>query len=278
MSDLVPANETTADELALLQELGTVGLEDVDQADLTLPWMKIRHPRQLFVHPHTNEEFEELEVILLGVVKQRSLFPPELEGDGGAPLCKSFDHDEGFPTNVEEFPWDASGFERPEDGANVSLSCDDCRLKEFGTNPKNPKAPWCSERHVYPTLIMDPETGAYVPVLLAAQKTSIRPSKNYLSWFVTNKRPMFTVVTLLSLDAERRGTNEYSIIRFERLGNSDSSKWTYWADQFTKTKDMLTTPFFRDTQASTEQPVATPARAPRQPKQAAPQKNDLWDE
>jgi hypothetical protein len=275
MSDLVPA-QTTEAELAILQELGGVGLEDVDQSDLVMPRLQVKHQKQLFVNPQTNEEFEELEVVLLGMLKQRSLFPAVYDGENNPPLCRSLDFETGFP-RADVFPWEESGFDLDSYDDETGLPCEDCLLKDWGSHPTKPKAPWCEAQHTYPLLILG-EGGSMTPMIYTVSKTGLTPSKNYVSYFVTNKKPMFTVVTRLTLDAARKGGNDYSVPRFERLGATDSSKWRYWAEQFTSIKDMLHTRIQRDDTPA--QPVAAPARKaaarPAASRPAPPKDEDLW--
>lgn len=269
--ELVPVNENDPATLALLEELSGVGTEHVDQTDLVIPRLQVKHQRQQFVNPQTNEVYDELEVVLLGLIKQRTLWRPQLSDEGQLPLCRSYDYDHGYPPDDNEFPWEESGFPM---GTPQPLPCANCQLKDWGSHPVNTGKPWCQEQHTYPLLIIG-EDGSYTPMIFTVAKTGLTPSRNYVSYFVTNKRPMLSVITRLTLDGAKKGGNEYSIPRFERLGPSDSSQWRYWADQWQKINDMLTAPRAADVTTDDEQPVAAPAREPRQP--AAPAK-DLWAE
>ena len=100
MTDIVKA------DASLPADLAGVGLEDVDAGDITVPRLKIVHAEGVFQDNLSNAKFAELNVILLGLVKQRLMWDVEVEDDA-KPLCKSADFDHGIPS--DSFPWEASG-------------------------------------------------------------------------------------------------------------------------------------------------------------------------
>src|SRR5690606_25228480 len=73
------------------------GLEDVDASDLSMPRLQIVHEDAVWEDSLSNERFESLDVILLGLIKQRVLWPSEMGEESSAPLCKSYNHTQGFP-------------------------------------------------------------------------------------------------------------------------------------------------------------------------------------
>ena len=264
---------------ALPDDIRGVGLEDFDETDLITPRLSILHQLGVFEHPQTNQQWDSFECILLGMVKQRTLWKPVLE-EKGKPLCRSYDFKVGHPG--ENFPLDESGFTGEE---GDELPCADCELKEWGSHP-NTNAPWCNEQHVYPMLILDEEVG-YLPVILTLSKTGIKPSRSYLNPFMNNQRPLFTAVTRLSLDKNRKGGNIYSVPVFERVGPSDKDEWQNWAAQFRRIKAFLNTPRGNpddSTETKVEEPqAAKPKRAKKATKSVdttavAEDESDLWDE
>jgi hypothetical protein len=264
-------------EVALPDNLAGVGLEDADQSDLQTPRLKINHNQGTFVL--YGEEFHKFNAILLGMLKQRVLWQPQLE-ENVTPICRSWDFKTGHPDATKwatDFmrvsPADESGFGPVADGEE--LACADCRLKEFGTDPKGGRAPWCTEQHVYPLLIVG-EDGGHQPAILTLQKTALKPSRTYLQPFIVNKRPLFTVVTQLGLDLARQGGNTYSVPNLKRLDETDPARWVEWGDAFRNLKAMLQTPRTEVTDSG-DTPVATPAR---KPKAAAVEvdESSLWDE
>ena len=108
MTDIVPASTPTsvavADPEALARKYAGVGMEDIDQTDIVVPRLKIEHAEGKYLDTLSNETFEKLECVVLGVVKQRSLFPAVMDEESHKPpLCKSNDFTYGNPS--EEIPW-----------------------------------------------------------------------------------------------------------------------------------------------------------------------------
>lgn len=270
---------------ALPDDMKGVGLEDIDESDLTTPRLKILHQEGLFEHPQSNQRWESFDCVLLGMIKQRTLWPPTLGEEGDPPLCRSFDFKTGY-SNDEVFPWEESGFDPPaDDNKSDPLPCADCNLKQWDTHPLT-KNPWCNEQHVYPLLIIDEEDD-YIPVILTLSKTGIKPSRAYLNPFFNSGRPLFTVVTNLSLSVDRKGGNKFSVPVFKRVGPTDRVEWDNWAAQYRRIKAFLNTP--RAANVEDEESVASPARKEptkraatktSKPKSAAKEveAKELWDE
>lgn len=234
MSDeTLPA--VTEDEAAVLAGMAgeSTGLEDFDTTDFVMPRLKIDGPSACFVDQQSKESFPKLEVILLGLVKQRILWDEEVD-EGDKPLCKSPNFNEGFP-DVERFPWAQAGFSKTED----PLPCQNCTLAEWGTHPKG-KTPWCTEQHTYPLLMVHEDQLS--PAILTAQRSGIKASRSYLSSFARSKTPTFTVVTELSLTAQKRGSVQYAVPGFKKLEKSDKDQWGWFAEQYRSIREYLTQP------------------------------------
>jgi hypothetical protein len=226
------------------------GLEDFGMADTVIPRLKIMHREGRFVDSLSNEEFEKVTVVMLGLVRQRILWHTSMDDDDAAPMCKSTNFEIGFPDlNAEDqpknklFPWEASGF-NPDDfkpGADGlrRLPCAGCQLKEWGSHPDG-KKPYCSEQFTIP-LLYDPSGGDnYVPAIISFQKTSLKPLKNYLSAFKRGKTGAFSVMTEMGLDLTRRGANPYSVPNFRNVGPTDSDEWPEYATAYRQLRDFLT--------------------------------------
>ena len=56
---------------------GVDGLEDVDDADLSTPILRIVHKEGVFIDNLTSVQYDEIPCVLLGLVKQRVLWPAE---------------------------------------------------------------------------------------------------------------------------------------------------------------------------------------------------------
>lgn len=231
-------------------DYGDVGLEDIGASDVVIPRLSIRHKDATFRDNLSNAEYPKLTVILLGLVKQRIFWKRETD-DGDKPLCKSPDHDNGFPNVSDEvpadkrFPWAKSNFNQadfpPEQGINglVTLPCSSCVFQQWDKGDW--KVPPCAEQHTYPLLYNhDPEDPtAWTPALLSFSKTGIKPSRTYISSFAQAKVPMFTVMTELTLTQQSRGSVEYCTPNFKRLGGTDRSEWGEYADQYRSIRDFI---------------------------------------
>lgn len=246
MTDIVPASTPTsvavADPEALARKYAGVGMEDIDQTDIVVPRLKIEHAEGKYLDTLSNETFEKLECVVLGVVKQRSLFPAVMDEESHKPpLCKSNDFTYGNPS--EEFPWAASKLDPAVLGSSGPLPCASCHLKEWGSHPTT-NTPWCAEQHIY--VLMTPAGDTWAPMLLTVQKTGIKPSKAYITNYARAKQPMFVAKTRLGLDLNKRGSVKYSIPTFEKLGPTDPDLWDGWAAEFTSIRDYLRMPPMRE--------------------------------
>lgn len=237
---------------------GIEGLEDVDASDVVLPRLQIDHKAALFRDNLSKQEFAELDLIILGLIKQRIMWADDTD-DGDKPLCKSPDFTHGFP-NVhpdtprdKQFPWAKSNF-RPEDfppgsptslNGLVTLPCESCTFKEWDKGDW--KIPPCSEQHTYAVLYLsnpdDPvEDARWTPALLTFQKTGIKPSKSYISSFVQAGQAMFTVRTKVSLTPAKRGTVEYAVPMFRKGESTDRDFWPNYGEQFRNIRSFIRQP------------------------------------
>ena len=273
------------------EDWGSTGLEDVGVGDVVTPRLTIVHDQARFKNNLSNEEFETIDAIVLGLVKQRIMWDEKVE-DGDKPECKSPNFEQGFP-NVRDdipkdkrFPWEVSNF-KPEDfpaenGINglVTLPCSSCIFKEWGKGDWN--QPPCSEQHTYPLLFTPDGGDTWIPALFTTQKTGIKPSKQFISSFAQTKTPMFTSRTTIGLTLQSRGSVKYSVPTFRRTGPTDRENWGEYAEQYRTIRDFIRsaprpqdeedegTPAAPSSNENTAPAASAPAAAAPAPAAAAP--------
>ena len=234
------ASEDGADVVPAGQFDGMTGLEDFETTDMVMPRLGIEHTEGKLVDNLTGQKFEKLQVVMLGLIKQRILWDTEVN-DGDTPLCKSYDHKNGHPDG-DRFPWDASGFDRQQ--AGDTLPCTSCALQQWGSHPQR-DTPWCSEQHTFPVLLNigdEDEPNFAAPAIFTVQRSGIKPSKTYLTSFSRSKTPLFTVVTEITLNIQRRGSVTYSVPKFSQIGKTDEAEWEEFAQHYLQIRDFVTTP------------------------------------
>jgi hypothetical protein len=224
------------------------GLEDFDMSDAVIPRLTIAHRDGEFRDSLSNEQFPKLTTIMLGLVKQRVLWHPDID-DGDWPMCRSADHDTGFPNMNESqpmdkrFPWEKAGFDPadypPGADGQIRLPCAGCTLKEWKSHPDG-KRPYCSEQFTIPMLYDPRQDGNWVPAVFSFQKTALKPLKSYLTSFARSKNAAFQAITEIGLDMMKRGTTEYAVPNFRRVGDTNEEEWRGYSTSFRTMKDFLT--------------------------------------
>lgn len=248
------------------------GLDDFDMEDAVIPRLTIVHKEGRFKDSLSNEEFDSVRVIFLGLVKQRTLWHFTVD-EGDWPMCRSANHEIGFPNLSDEqpkekrFPWEKSGFSPadypPDEDGKIRLPCDRCQLKEWKSHPDG-KKPYCAEQFTMPVLYDPHGDDFWVPAIMTFQKTSLKGLKSYLTSFKRNKAPAFEAVTEITLTIQRKGSNDYSVPNFKRVGDTESDNWREYSTNFRTIRDFLTEePATEDdgvvgeVPASSSQPAAT---------------------
>ena len=224
------------------------GLEDFGMEDAVIPRLSIVHREGQFKDSLSNEQFDTLKVIILGLVKQRVLWHPTVD-DGDWPMCRSTNHETGFPNVSDDqpkekrCPWKDSGFDPKDYPADsddlIRLPCSGCSLKEWGSHPDG-KRPYCSEQFTLPVLYDPREDENYVPAIMTFQKTGLKPLKAYLSSFARSRNAAFQAITEIGLDLNKRGSTEYSVPWFRRVGNTDETNWREFSTNYRTMRDFLT--------------------------------------
>jgi len=235
------------------------GLEDFNASDMRMPRLSIDHEKGGFVDSlNPDNAMPEIQVIPLGLIKQRVMWPALMTDDGGDsnPMCKSVDHNTGYPniTSTDQrelFPWQASGWnpnDFPRDDVQrIVLPCNSCRLKEWKSHPDGKKT-WCSEQYAMPLLYapVDPSfTLQQEPTILAlytAQRSSINSAKAFFAGMVRQQKPAFAFRARFTLKREQRGKNTYYVPLMTVIGSSGQDDWPAYAASYTEVRAYLTQP------------------------------------
>ena len=254
---------TDSTDVAVPASGGVVGMEDIGSGDLSVPRLSLNHKKGVIEDAQTKEQFDSLDCILLGVVKQRVLWDPSDESFDKAPLCKSFDFGIGFP-DADEFPWGSSGFNQADFASfdQPQLDCGSCRLKEWETHPKRDKIPWCSEQWVFPLIVPIDESGAGAPALITFQRSQLTNTKSYVSGFARVQKPLFVAHTKITLEKLSRGTVDYVLPSFQKGDATPESMADFFTEQYLGIRQFLVTPRLRDKEDTKAVTAAAPAAAP----------------
>jgi hypothetical protein len=293
-------HDPNADLVAELEE-DLVGLEDLDESDVRLPRLKIDGPNKVFKDTLTGVSYDRLNSIILGVIKQRLYFPPEVEeGSNQKPFCKSPDHEHGFP-NVDpaepahkRFPFHLSSFadpawqvpaSDPEMNGHIVLPCVSCNFKDWGQEGGKRVKPPCSEQFSYVMIYGAEDEEPYMPAVLTIQRSGMAAAKAYNAYYVTQKKLFFSNYTTWDLNQQKRGQVTYATPIIQRGEQTDPGQWRAWGDQFRAAREFLRRaprpnddgteqvagPSNVNTPPQAAPPVPAPAPAPAQvPVQAEP--------
>lgn len=224
------------------------GLDEFDITDAVIPRLSIVQKEAEFKDSLSNQQYDKLHVVMLGLVKQRILWHTEISDDA-FPMCRSVNFEIGLPNERDDvpkdraFPWETSGFDPadfpPDDEGQRRLSCKSCFLKEWKSHPDG-KKPYCSEQWTVPLLYMpDLDKDVWVPALISFQKTGLKPLKSYLTSFARTKTPAFSAITEITLDPQRRGQTDYAVPVFRRLRDTDEDNYREYAVNFRSMKEFL---------------------------------------
>lgn len=263
------------------------GLEDFDMEDAVVPRLTIAHKDFQFKDSLSNEQFDTVKVIILGLVKQRVLWHPTVD-DGDWPMCRSANHELGFPNVSDDqpkekrFPWATSGFDPKDFPADseglIRLPCDGCALKEWGSHPDG-KKPYCAEQFTLPVLYDPREDDNWVPAIMTFQKTGLKPLKSYLTSFARSRNAAFQAITEIGLTPTKRGTTDYSVPWFKRVGDTDEENWREFSTNYRTMKDFLEAdPGSREeTESTSPSPSSNVAKPPAAKKPEAEEPKDVVD-
>lgn len=271
------------------------GLGDFDETDAAVPRLTIVHKEAMFKESLSGTKYEALDLIILGLVKQRTLWSTDVD-EGEKPMCKSPDFENGFPTvdlklsRDKQYPWEKTPFSPTDhtdaDGV-IKLPCNSCPLKEWKSHP-NGKTPWCSEEFTLPVLYDMSGEGDFVPALITIKKSGLKNLKAYLASFQRQRMPAFSVVTRVTLKAESRGQTDYAVPQWAAGDKTQGNEWEGFSSTYKGLREFLHAPPARydedgnriesagtsSASAPVQQATVAPQQAaqPTAPQQAAPAK------
>lgn len=238
---------------------GPIGLEDLAPTDLVMPRLEIDHENAKYVDSLSGEKFDKLDVVLLGLIKQRTLWPATISTEKRPPMCKSYEAAAGHPG--DDFPWKASGFTEADYPEGKLLPCESCPLKEWGSHPTRENVPWCEERFVLP-LMLSTGSGAFAPALFEMKRSALKAARAYISSFARKGNPLFVNYTTLTLSANLRGTVKFAVPGMALGPETELTDRDEFAEQYRMIRSFVQTPR-RDDAAEDETAAATaPAPAP----------------
>lgn len=232
--DVVEVEETSI--VPVTESGAIVGLEDMEGDSGATPRITIDHKSAEYRDNLSGISVPEFEGIILGLIKQRVLWPPEMSEDESQPLCKSINHVEGMPS--ASFPLKESGLTLVE---GVAPNCGDCKLAEWDSHPTR-KGPWCQEQFVLAVLADLEGDGAMAPALLTYQRSGLKAAKQYLGGFARKRQPAFSVVTKFALTPNKRGSVAYATPVISRLGETDTDMWEMYGENYLAIRSFLQTP------------------------------------
>lgn len=244
----------TSSDVARTENVET-GLEDFAPEEAVVPRIQINHKGGTFKDNLTGTEFPVIRGVVLGLVRQRVMWSGELTNDA-RPMCKSPDYKVGYPLMQgppdQVFPWGQSGMnvaDAPvDDYGRPIITCEPCAFNKWTQTAAGKKQPpRCSERHTFPvlyTLADDLEPGQTFPYagIVSLQRTGIAPSRTYMSSFKRQSVPMYSAYTEIRLKRESRGSVEYSVPVFARLGDVPRELWEDYAIQYRGLRAFLQQP------------------------------------
>lgn len=236
-------------EIAPYNNLDT-GLEDLGVEDLRMPRLVIDHKKGVFRDSLSGAEYEKLNVITLGLVKQRVLWHATVQEEAASPLCKSTNFMVGYPTMnkpkpSDNFPWQAAGWQpsdfQPDEYGRITLPCDSCRLAQWKSHPDGKKT-WCSEQHAVPLLYGPEGTVPSMTAIFTTQRSSIAATRTYFAGIARQNLPAYAFIARLSLSAQKRGVNIYYVPVFTALEQTSQENWPTWSENYRSIREFLQRP------------------------------------
>lgn len=255
--EVVPAEQASVP--ATMDPDLMVGMEDLDESDIVMPTIKIDHKEAKFKDELTGQLTDSLDVVTLGLVKQRIMWHPDPSDD--PPLCQSLNFKDGRPG--EKFPYEGT----PHDEDAEVVDCSVCPYKEWGSHPKR-DVPYCSEQYTFVLGLPNAEGNKFQPAIISFRSSAVKAVQAYLSGFTREESPSFICRTIMGLTPVTKGSVEYAVPNFKRGDPIEEEHFRAMANTFRNVRSFLHTP--RTAQQdepmgaavpSPEQPVPAPAEA-----------------
>lgn len=172
----------------------------IPDEELPMPRLRIvqkeneEHPVGVFVNTQTEEEYTEVECILLGLRRGRVRWDPTLK-NMEEPLCRSRDAITG--------------------AGDPGESCINCSYAAWNADEK----PGCAL--VYGFIGLD-ATGA--PFLFPVSRSALKPARNFIAAAQRRRKPLYYTGCVLTLRKETKPALYYVPV-FKRVGDTNIETW-----------------------------------------------------
>jgi len=173
-------------ELMIQNDKPIPGLEDVDRNDLVIPRFKADCKAGAFVNQLNNAMTKELNCILLTRKKGFQMW-----GEDSKVECRSMDR--------------ISGSKYGE--------CAECKRFEWKEIDGEKQKPKCKATYEF-LLLSDKQSIPYLMTI--STPTSIGKAKKYVSSFIIDRLPLFSVKSLLTMEKKMGDNGSYYVVNFER--------------------------------------------------------------
>lgn len=229
------------DELAQLES----GIDGLSADEIPTPRLLIDHHQGVYTDNQTEVPRTELIGIVLGFVRQRIMWPKELPDDGGSPMCKSNDSENGLP-NMDpasefafpfaESPFNPNDLQVNQELNRVLLPCSNCTFTDWsGQGNKTP--PRCSE--VFNLIVMFDAygTGDLQPAFFPLKKSALKNAKAFLARFKQRSLPAYSEFAHFTLEHRKRGGNPYSVPVIKAAGPTNPEMWPAFSENYASLRD-----------------------------------------
>lgn len=251
-TEIAKYTEQELEEQPWLAE-GADSLDELKDSEIPTPRLKVNGSECVFENADTAEKYPELEVIILGLVRSRIMWPEEVKDDA-VPMCRSLDAKEGLP-GVDpdvpvklQFPWRKSNFERANlpivDGSKTEdnpegqpkASCEACIFKDWNTEADKPGP--CTEQLTLPVYYKD-RFGNWAPGILTFARSGFTATTRYLGYIKAAKQTPFMFYTTISLEPRKRGEVDYAVPKYAKGDMTEAGEGNeYWRQYFATFNDI----------------------------------------
>lgn len=191
-------------------------------------WIKIDHKTGQFVL--RGARGRSIAVVILGLVKQRTMWPPREEKANREAQCRSVDGELGTPTAT--FPWGEWSAATGDPNILDAIDCAGCPFAKFHGN-----RPRCGEEWVTPVLMHGDALAA-----IRFSASGIKPLRDYLAPLVAARLPAYTRMTNIKLERVSSNGMTFAKPSFSGSPSSDDQMDGYYSDRLREIRELLTSP------------------------------------
>jgi len=198
------------------------GYEGFDSSDLIIPRVKIVQPTSRKGTPGkfsmnlTEEEFEEMSVVVIKASRSRVLWPP-VDSDIEEPICKSSDFLNPDPSIQAPLSTVCAEYVQKGDLKVLETVCSKAKWI-------NNERPDCNQ--VYNLLCL---TGENVPFWIALSGSSIGPVKRFISSVALQRKKLWQFETQITTEERNKPSRHYTI-RFSAPRRLDDDRLSVVAE------------------------------------------------